>query len=106
MRNAVLWMLFSLLLASAYAYVEILIMAVALSNSHYSLYFALSGAAGLFCWIRGLKSYRIAAATPERNTIGWNIAFKSGSLLFFFALGLGCLGLLGNIYFLILGKMS
>lgn len=106
MRNTFLWILLSLLLASAFAYVEILIMAVAIRNSHYSLYFTLLGAAGLLCWFRALKSYRIATSTTVRNTTGWNIAYKAVSVIFFSALGLGSLGLLGNIYLLILGKMS
>ena len=102
MRKAFWWMFLSLLLASAFAYIEILIMAVAISNSHYALYFALTGAAGLFSLRRALRSYRAAASGPSRNNLG-SIAFKALGALFFGALGLGCLGLLGNIYFLILG---
>ncbi len=106
MRNTFLWILLSFLLASAFAYSEILIMAVAIRNSHYSLYFALLGAAAFLCWFRALKSYRIAIVTPARNQTVWSIAFKVASLFFFGTLGLGILGLLGNIYFLVLGKMS
>ncbi len=106
MRNTLLRMLFALVLASMFAYAEILIMAVAISNSHYSLYFALTAAAGLLCWFRSLKSYRAATSIPGGYTTGRSIAFKAASLFFFMALGLGCLGLLANIYFLILGKIS
>jgi hypothetical protein len=99
-------MLLALVLASMFAYTEILIMAVAISNSHYSLYFALSGAAGFFCWFRALKSFHAAATAPTGNNTAKSIAFKAASLCFFIGLALGFLGLLGNIYFLILGKMS
>ena len=101
MRNVFLWLILSLLLASAFVYIEVLIMAVALSNSHYSLYFTLLGIAGLFSWLRALSSFHSVTSTPV-----WNAVFKAMSLLFFIALALGFLGLLGNVYFLILGKMS
>jgi hypothetical protein len=88
-----LWLFVSLILTISFTFVEVLILAVAINNLHYSLYFSILGIVGFLCWHR---SWEII-----KNMVEWNILFKIGGYFVFIILTIGCLALLANIVMLI-----
>ena len=91
------WLFVAFLLAVFFLFVEVLILAFAINNLHYALYFSVAGILGFICMHQAWKIIK--------NTTGGYMSYKLGSYAVLGILIIGCIALLANIVILVMKKI-
>jgi hypothetical protein len=86
------WFLASFILALAFTFLEVLVLAAGINNLHYSLYYSVFGIAGFVCRHHVLKAVNILNEP--------NMLYKIGGYIVLIILIVGCIALIANIIIL------
>ncbi len=88
------WFVASLISAVSFAFIEVLILGVAINNLHYAIYFSIFGITGFYCRHRALGMIK--------KNIKLQFLYKTGSYFISGILIIGCIALLANAVTLII----
>jgi hypothetical protein len=96
MTQLFLWFLSSLILATLFTFLEVLVLAVGINNLHYSLYYSGIGIGAFFCRYMFLKLV---------NNLNESILlYRIGGYVVLLILIIGCIALIANIVILFVKK--